>query len=449
MGLRAGLGLMKTFLSRYSKQTVRQVSQAPQRMTRVMTDSSTGIVKMEREITRNGQDALATLERMPDGTTKMTITGGDNPLWRTKTITRENGGGIWGGGKITIEKKDTKYWCHSVETKLTKEYNPKTGLEHKELTYHKNVGNETHINHKAVQDRVYDEYPLNNSASDMLKNPDESRYIKHSLDRRDNYHQFADGASTNYTRTVQAKEQAVIDAAKKAEAEALAAKEAAEKAAVELKAKQPRINISKALNRDINELAVKETKLADGTMERVFTDPESGKVLVKTQDLGSLHKEWIYGGKADMIYMKQVGNDAPYIVAKKGNYTQVDYVKSYDNWQNPDGSIRKEHISRQYYNDGQNYLERSIGGSKLYANNARGRVTVFDETAAKERERFSLDAKEYPDYPQIGIYNGVAWYNPNLGYLTNRQVKANEFVRELDANAQKNFINLEGLYKGF
>ena len=138
-----------------------------------------------------------------------------------------------------------------------------------------------------------------------------------------------------------------------------------------------------------------------------------------------------------------------YNVAKKGNYTQVDYVKSYDNWQNPDGSIRKEHISRQYYNDGQNYLERGVGGSKLYANNARGRVTVFDETAAKERERFSLDAKEYPDYPQIGIYNGVAWYNPNLGYLTNRQIKANGFVRELNTNAQENFINLEDLYKGF
>ena len=449
MGLKVGLGLMKNILKRYSKQAVRQIPQAPQRMTRVMTDSTTGIVKMEREITRNGKDALATLERMPDGTIKMTITGGDNPLWRTKTITRENGGSIWGGDKITVEKKDTKYWCHSVETKLTKEYNPKTGLEHKELTYHKNTGNETHINHKAVQDRVYDEYPLNSSASDMLKNPDESRYIKHSLDRHNNYHQFADGASTNYTKAVQAKEQAVVDAAKKAEAEALAAKEAAEKAAAELKAKQPRINISKALNRDINELAVKETKLADGTVERVFTDPESGKVLAKTQDLGLLHKEWVYGGKADMIYMKQVGSDTPYIVAKKGNYTQVDYVKSYDNWKNPDGSKHKEHISRQYYNDGQNSLERGACGSNLYTNSTRGRVTVFDETAAMERERFPHDAKDFPDYPQVGISGGRAWYNPNLGYLTNRQIQANNFVRELDANAQQNFINLEDLYKGF
>ena len=83
MGLKVGLGLMKNILKRCSKQVVHQ---SPQRMTRVMTDSSTGIVKMEREITRNGKDALATLERMPDGTTKMTITGGDNPLWRTKQL---------------------------------------------------------------------------------------------------------------------------------------------------------------------------------------------------------------------------------------------------------------------------------------------------------------------------------------------------------------------------
>ena len=69
-------------------------------------------------------------------------------------------------------------------------------------------------------------------------------------------------------------------------------------------------------------MAVKETKLADGTIERTFTDPESGKVLAKTQNLGILHKEWIYGGKADMVYMKQVGKDEPYILAKKGNYTQ-------------------------------------------------------------------------------------------------------------------------------
>ena len=135
---------------------------------------------MEREITYAGKKAVATVEKMPKGVTKTTITGGgDNPIWRTKKITKD--GSIFGGDKITVEKDYTKYWCHKEETKLVKEYNPQGILEHKELTYHKNIGNETHINHKAVQDRVYDEYPLNSGYRDMLTNPNENKYIKQKV----------------------------------------------------------------------------------------------------------------------------------------------------------------------------------------------------------------------------------------------------------------------------
>ena len=369
---------------------------------------------------------------MPNGVTKTTITGGgDNPIWRTKKITKENS--IFGGEKITVEKEYTKYWCHKEETKLVKEYNPQGILEHKELTYHKNIGNEIHINHKAVQDRVYNEYPLNSGYRDMLTNPNENKYIKHSLDTNNNYNLFADGSSTNYTRTIQAKEQAAVNAAKKAEAEALAAKEAAEKAAAELRAKQPRINIAKALNKDINELIAKETKLADGTIERIFTDPETGKILAKTQDKGILHKEWIYGGKADMIYMKQIGNDTPYVVAKKGNYTQVKYIKTNYNWKTSDGKYHKDYISEQYYNDGSNALKRAASSSQVYKADS-GYITIVDPKTS--------------EIHKVRIFQGEAAHSPYYG-LSETQQKANRCLKEFDNDANEHFINIDDLFSDY
>lgn len=428
MVLKVSLNMFKTILGSSAK----KVTKVSQPITKSMTDSATGIVRLEREITYAGKKAVATVEKMPNGVTKTTITGGgDNPIWRTKKITKENS--IFGGEKITVEKEYTKYWCHKEETKLVKEYNPQGILEHKELTYHKNIGNEIHINHKAVQDRVYNEYPLNSGYRDMLTNPNENKYIKHSLDTNNNYNQFADGSATNYTRTVLAKEQAAVNAAKKAEAEALAAKEAAEKAAAELKSKQPRINIAKALNKDINELIAKETKHADGTIERIFTDPETGKILAKTQDKGILHKEWIYGGKADMIYMKQVGNDTPYVVAKKDNYTQVKYIKTDYNWKTSAGKYHKDCISEQYYNDGSNVLKRGAGSSRVY-NADCGYITVIDPKTSETRK--------------IRIFQGEAAHSPYYG-LSETQQKANRCLKELDNDANEHFINIDDLFSDY
>ena len=428
MGLRVGLNLLKSVFGRNVQKTIKEV---PKRMTRTMTDPSTGIVKMEREITYAGKEATATVEVFPNGVTKTSITGGgDNPIWRTKTITREKNASIFGGDKITVDKEYSKYWCHKTETKLTKEYNPQGVLEHKELEYSKNVGNEYFTNKKAIQDRVYNEYPLTSSADDMLRSPKENRYIKHSVDDKNNYGYFADGSSTNYTRAIEAKKQAAIDAAKKAEAEALAAKEAAKKAAAELKAKQPRINIAKALNKDINELISKETKLADGTIERTFSDPETGKILAKTQDKGILHKEWIYGGKADMIYMKQVGKDEPYIVSKKGNYTQMSYLKG------------NKQINSQVYYDGESGLKRHCTTEGPY-NSAHGYVTVYDSTAAQARKKFPQIAECYPDYTKVRMWQGEAANNSNR--LTSAQIQANKYIKELDKDAKQNFVNLDDL----
>ena len=442
MGLR--IGVFKSLFGS-AKKIVQETPKAPQRMTRVFTDSSSGIVKMERNITRNGKEALATLEVSPNGSRRITIEGGDSTIWRTTQVKREKGASVFGGDKITVDKDYTQYWCYKEKTKLLKEYNPQGVLEHKELNYHKNIGNETFIDHKSVQDRVYNEYPLNGGYRDMLTNPNDSQYIKHTLDNKNNYHKFADGSSTNFTRAVQAKEQAAIDAAKKAEAEALAAKEAAEKAVAELRASQPRINISKALNRDINELTVKETKLANGTIERTFTDPESGKLLAKTQDLGILHKEWIYGGKADMIYMKQVGKDTPYILAKKGNYTQVSCVSGKRFKFTPS---KPHYIKNQYYNDGFSSLKRSYAANTLY-HDAYGNVTVYDKTAAARRNEDPGLAEYIPDYPKIYIERGQVMTRPTQTRLSFAEEQADKYIRELDIDAQKNFLNFDDLFSNY
>ena len=427
MGLR--IGVIKSLFGSVSKKIGQETSKAPERMTRVFTDSSSGIVKMERSINRNGKEALATLEVSPNGSRCLRIEYSPGvSSERTTQITREKGASVFGGDKVTIDKVyGHNDWGDNL--KLVKEYSPQGVLEHKELHYNRSI--EGHWPNHAVQDRVYDEYPLSSGYRDMISDPQASRYVKHVFNKENNYFRFADGSSTNYTRAIQAKEQAAIDAAKKIEAEALAAKEAAGKATAELRAKQPRINISKALNKDINELTVKEIKLADGTIERTFTDPESGKVLAKTQDLGILHKEWVYGGKADMIYMKQVGKDEPYILAKKGNHTQI--------------RRSDEQVIEQYYNDGSSSLKRSYFAN-TFCHDTTGSITVYDEAAATLRKRNLLLAEHYPDYPKVVFRNGQ--YDPHASQSC-PYPKTYDYVKELDADAQQNFLNFDDLFSDF
>lgn len=413
----------------------------PVRMTKTLRDPNTWrIIGLERTITRNGQEATARIDYLGNGSRRLTINGGgDNTLWRTTTVTREKGASVFGGDKIIVDKDTTKYWCYGKRTRLTKEYSPQGVLQHKDLHYHKNIGNETFITHNATQDRVYGEYPLEHSVESMLKDPYQTKGIQHSLDSRNNYGNFT-AKETNYAKAVKAKEQAAIDAAKKAEQEAIAAKEAAEKAAAELRAKQPRINIGKAFNKDINTLTVKETTLANGTVQRTFTDPDTGKVLAKTEDLGILHKEWIYGGKADMIYMKQVGKDQPYILAKKGNYTQISQMKK----ENQGYGIVDTIHDYQYYNDGASSLRRFSGGGN--ATNARGKIQFYDDTAAAAREKYPSLADSYPDNPEFRVTQG------SIGNFERENAtikKAREHLKALDKDAQNNVLNLEDLFSDY
>lgn len=426
----------------------------PVRMTKTLRDPNTWrIIGLERTITRNGQEATARIDYLGNGSRRLTINGGgDNTLWRTTTVTREKGASVFGGDRITVDKDTTKYWCYGEKSTLTKEYNPQGVLQHKGLKYHKNSGNEYHTYVESTQDRVYGEYPLEHSVESMLKDPRETKNIQHSLKKQygscysgkldtprysDNYGNFT-AKETNYAKAVKAKEQAAIDAAKKAEQEAIAAKEAAEKAAAELRAKQPRINIGKAFNKDINTLTVKETTLANGTVQRTFTDPDTGKVLAKTEDLGILHKEWIYGGKADMIYMKQVGKDQPYILAKKGNYTQIRQMKK----ENHGYGVVDTIDDNLYYNDGASSLRRFSCNPV----NSRGKIQIYDETAAASREKYPTFADSYPDYPEFRVTQG------SIGRFERENAtikKAREHLKTLDKDAQNNVLNLEYLFSDY
>ena len=421
---------------------------APARKTLTLTDPVTGkIIGLERTITRNGQEATARIDYLENGSRKITIKGGgDNDLWRTTSVTREKGASVFGGDRITVDKDTTKYWCYGEKSTLTKEYNPQGVLQHKGLKYHRNSGNEYHTYVEATQDRVYGEYPLEHSIESMLKDPRETKNIQHSLKKQygscysgketprysDNYGNFT-AKETNYAKAVKAKEQAAIDAAKKAEEEAIAAKEAAEKAAAELRAKQPRINIGKAFNKDINALTVKETTLANGTVQRTFTDPDTGKVLAKTEDLGILHKEWIYGGKADMIYMKQVGKDQPYILAKNGNYTQISQMKKEN-----DGYKLVDTVQDfQYYNDGASSLRRF----SCNTNNSRGKIQIYDETAAAKRKKYPSLADSYPDNPVFMVTQGSI--HPNAPR------KAHEYLKALNKDAENKVLDFNYLFSDY
>ncbi len=428
-------------------ETVPQITK-PVRKTLTLTNPVTGeIIGLERTITRNGQEATARIDYLENGSRKITIKGGgDNDLWRTTSVTREKGASVFGGDKITVHKDTSKWWCYNEKSTLTKEYNPQGVLQHKGLDYHKNVGNERFTNITATQDRVYGEYPLEHSVESMLKDPRKTNGFQHSLKKQystcysspetprysDNYGNFT-AKETNYAKAVKAKEQAAIDAAKKAEEEAIAAKAATEKAAAELRAKQPRINIGKVFNKDINALTVKETTLANGTVQRTFTDPDTGKVLAKTEDLGILHKEWIYGGKADMIYMKQVGKGEPYILAKNGNYTQIRQMKKENNGYKLVDTVQ----DFQYYNDGASSLRRF----SCNTDNSRGKIQIYDETAAAQREKYPSLADSYPDNPVFMVTQGSIYPNAPR--------KAHEYLKALNKDAESKVLDFNHLFSDY
>lgn len=379
IGLKQIYGGVKTMFGRSSIKAVSTLAETkPARMTKVYTDSATGVTTMEREFltqTKDGQDYYKLFkvesEVLEDGT-KVTRThvwgrspnteyhfgfGGD-AIDRTKKIATKDS--ILGGKQVTINKKYEDTFAMSGRNEnLVKEYDADGQLWHKEIDYSNTNGYQV----KATQDRVYDEYPLTSSATDMYEEPVKHPNYKHTLAKKRPNEKFFGMEHSNhgnfrvqgskYADAIQAKEAAKIaETEAKAEAEK-AAKLAAEKAAAELAKKRPRINVGKVLNGfNIDELKVIEKVQPNGGVKRYYFKPETGpgnrKPVIVTYDHGSLHKEWIHNGKEDIIYMKQVGDDKPYIYMQKGNYKQISTVDK-------DGYT----VNQQFFTDGKNKYYRN------------------------------------------------------------------------------------------
>jgi hypothetical protein len=370
--VKVGFSLLKSVLkSKPAKNVVTQVAKKAEKLvpkTKVFTDSSAGITKMEREITYAGKKALASVEIFPNGTRKLHISGGgDNPLWRTTKITKTPKSNVFGGDQIVVDKKTTKYWCHEEKQTLTKQYSPNGVLEHKELNFAHSSGNGLNdYKHFATQDKLYNEVNLTSSAKDMYKTkPKDNRNIMHYLDGETNYE----------LDRIPKYEKAKIDTAKSTKEEAIAAKKTAEEAATKLKAEAPKLNTGKILGRDLSSLKKTEIPCKNGKTIRLYKDPETNKLLVKTEDQGIKHQEWFYGGKADKIYLNQIGDKKPYIIAKKGNYTQIygsptEYQNEFENfllYKGEDASLKWE--LRNFIDKNNRYVESPYNPSGILKTN--------------------------------------------------------------------------------
>lgn len=336
-------------------------------MTKSFYNAETGIETLERTFTRaDGRTITAKVDVFTkDGKkmSKLRIDGDVNTINRTKSIARESDN-VFGGERVTVEKDASQCWCYSKKSKMIKDYNNSGTLEHKEYTLNTN----NCFEQKAVQDRVYDEFPLTSSTENMLIEPNENKYFQHRLTETcemdtyqprtttsDNYHNFAQ-KGTKYENTIKAKEAAEKAAAEKAAAEKAAAEAAAKAAAEAEAAKLPRINLGRA-GIDISNLKVAETTLADGSLQRIYTMPGSDKVVLKTVEKAGIRQEWLYDTKfGDMVYMKQVGNDRPYILAKKGNAVQISGDRTLGYIDRYTGKIATKPMDGMYYFDGKHSI---------------------------------------------------------------------------------------------
>ncbi len=391
------------FLKRGSKKAAEEVKTITSTKTKTYIDQKSGRLVSEKEFLY--PDGSKKMFRMFEGKNKdgsiFTETrvygsdlngeyyfgkGGDEGLSinRTRTITREKGASILGGDRVKIEKNyhETMGMTQHDET-LIKEFNNAGELEHKELTLKYRHWDRPKL---ATQDKVFEGISLPHSAEDMHKiSPANHREYLHTLDNLDNARFFPEGTTSAYSRAITARKQAEIDAAK----ETAAAAEAAKKAAEELAAKLPRMNIARILGISTDELKVTENILENGAIERIYTLPGTDKVAVKTLDHGILHKEWVYGGKQEMVYFKQIGKDEPYIVAKKGNFTQLRCLSKNKYTKKP------VYINEQYYFDGVNSARRSWNGfsSKFEYGNTDFNIKMKNPTPAAER--FPHEPEEY------------------------------------------------------
>ncbi len=371
LGLEIGTNLAKRFFGKGVKTAVETTQTVPAKirpMTRTLTDPITGTVTgLEREITlEGGEKGLARLDYLGEGKRKITIFNKENfPfLWETKTITREPGGGVFGGNRINIDKDKVQHWSYSENIHLQKDYSKAGTLEHKELRFNHDSGNGLNdYSYQASMDRVYAEYPLKSGYQDMRTRPYDTVGVQHSLTRGNGYTETNYGKftqkGTNYQNTIDAKKAAEQARIAEAEAAKAAAIKAEQEAAERLAASRPKVNTGKMFNKNIEEFKCVEETRADGSIVRRYFDPyaSNGKSnpMITTIDRGNYHEEIIYDPRKDIkLTYKQIGSEQPEIEMKKG--LRFRYTSKY----HKDGYAHRENMV--YYNDGQSYVKSSGKG---------------------------------------------------------------------------------------
>ena len=412
VNLSIGLNFARRFLGKSTQKTGQTVEAAVTKMqpkTKSLTDPVTGAVKgLEREISLSAdKKGLARIDYLGDGKRKITIFNeNNNPyLWETKTITRENGESVFGGNRIVINKKKTKYWCYGEDINLRKDYDNAGNLQHKELSFNHNSGNGLNdYSYKASMDNVYSECKVGSGYKDMIKRPDQTEGVQHLRTRTDgytenNYYKFGQ-KGTNYDNIINAKK--AVEEAKIAEAKA--AKEVAIKAEQEavakLEASRPKLNTSKLFNKNIDEFKCVEETKADGSVIRRYFDPyaSNGKSnpMFTTIDQGNYHEEIIFDPRKDMkIVYKQFGDNDPEILMQKGWQYQQSF--KYD---------RKNlyPLEVQQYSDGKNFVRN---GDNNMPNHIVAKNPHSPEVRAERGE---------------GEY--IEWFSNKSDRLTSEQSKA-------------------------
>ena len=350
LGLEYGANLAKRFFGKGRKTAVETAQTVPakiQPMTRTLTDPITGAATgLEREIVlEGGEKGLARLDYLGKGKRKFTIFDKENSpfLWETKTVTREEGGSVFGGDKITIDKDKTRYWCYGENIRLQKDYSKTGTLEHKELDINHSSGNGLNdYSYNASMDKVYAEYPLKSGYKDMQTRPYDTVGVQHSLTLTNGYTETNYGKftqkGTNYQNITEAKKAAAIEAAEK------------------LAASRPKVNTGKIFNKNIEEFKCVEETRADGSIVRRYFDPyaSNGKSnpMITTIDRGNYHEEIIFDPRKDIkLTYKQLGKEQPEIEMSKG-WTHRYTSKMYTNRKN-----KTYRYNSHMYNDGQSYLE--------------------------------------------------------------------------------------------
>lgn len=364
LGLEYGANLAKRFFGKGRKTAVETAQTVPakiQPMTRTLTDPITGAATgLEREIVlEGGEKGLARLDYLGKGKRKFTIFDKENSpfLWETKTVTREEGGSVFGGDKITIDKDKTMYWCYGKNMRLQKDYSTTGTLEHKELDFNHSSGNGLNdYSYNASMDKVYSEYPLKSGYKDMRTRPYDTVGVQHSLTLTNGYTETNYGKftqkGTNYQNITEAKKAAAIEAAEK------------------LAASRPKVNTGKIFNKNIEEFKCVEETRADGSIVRRYFDPyaSNGKSnpMITTIDRGNYHEEIIFDPRKDIkLTYKQLGKEQPEIEMSKG-WTHRYTSKMYTNRKN-----KTYRYNSHMYNDGQSYLESHGAQEHIVIKNPR------------------------------------------------------------------------------